>query len=153
MRATSLRTCLNSLGANFINEIEYIETEYGNEDYLNKVCKAVDEFLVYDKLSTESQPDSCTSGRTAYMYPSHCTHGWLGPNCTNICFSDCLNSCGKANYDGFYCKGIYNIWYKNYKHIKQTCHRYVETIKTAPSPCETTPNHGKPCQKVLVTHL
>ena len=118
MRAASLRTCLNSLGANFINEIEYIETEYGNEDYLNKVCKAVDEFLVYDKLSTESQPDSCTSGRTAYMYPSHCTHGWLGPNCTNICFSDCLNSCGKANYDGFYCKGIYNIWYKNYKHIK-----------------------------------
>ena len=109
MRATSLRTCLNSLGANFINEIEYIETEYGNEDYLNKVCKAVDEFLVYDKLSTESQPDSCTSGRTAYMYPSHCTHGWLGPNCTNICYSDCLNSCGKANYDGFYCKGIYNI--------------------------------------------
>ena len=101
MRANSLRTCLNSLGANLINEIEYIETAYGFEDYLNKVCKAVDEFLIYDKFGTESQPDSCTSGRTAFMYPSYCDRGWLGPDCQNGCVND--------NYEGFYCKGMYNI--------------------------------------------
>ena len=99
MRAMSLRACLTSLGATGSNEIEYIETAYGNDDYLNKVCEAVDLSLIYDKSRTESQPDSC-SGKSTYMYPSHCGQGWLG--------NDCTNGCGNDNYDGFYCKGIEN---------------------------------------------
>ena len=99
MRAMSLRTCLTSLGATGSNEIEYIETAYGNDDYLNKVCKAVDLSLIYDKSRTESQPDSCSDKSTS-MYPSYCGQGWLG--------NDCTNRCGNDNYDGFYCKGIYN---------------------------------------------
>ena len=60
MRAISLRACLNSLGANLNYEIRYIETYDSNEDYLDKVCKAVDESLIYDKDRTESQPDICS---------------------------------------------------------------------------------------------
>ena len=110
MRAISLRACLNSLGANLNHEIRYIETEFDNlnADYLNKVCKAVDESLIYDKDRTESQPDSCFFPNCAYpdacaQYPSQCIEGWLPPN-------DCFNHCHNDNYEGFYCKGMYIIY-------------------------------------------
>ena len=110
MRALrSLKDCLNSLGANLNNEIRYIETHgFGNDDYLNKVCKAVDESLTYDKDRTESQPDSCSDTNCEYpnpggcvQYPSGCNQGWLG--------NECLNHCYNVNYNGFYCKGICNM--------------------------------------------
>ena len=106
MRAISLLNCLNSLGSNKNNEIRYIETHYGiNDDYLDKVCKAVDESLIYDEDRTEAQPDSCFgSGEPPFMvaqYPSQCIQGWLG--------NDCFNHCHNDNYEGFYCKGMYNI--------------------------------------------
>ena len=114
MDALSLRDCLNSLGANLNFEIRYIETYGFNEDYLNKVCKAVDESLIYDKDRTESQPDSCFFPNCAYpdacaQYPSQCIEGWLPPN-------DCFNHCHNDNYEGFYCKGMYNIYQKSYKY-------------------------------------
>ena len=107
MPATLLRGCLQSLGATGTKQIEYIETNYGHDDYLNNVCNAVNEDLSYDKSRTELQPDSCTSCTSCVynMYPSHCNQGWLG--------DDCRNRCGNANYNGFYCKGIYNTISKN----------------------------------------
>ena len=96
MQATLLRGCLESLGATGTKQIEYIETTYGHDDYLNNVCNAVNVHLSYDKTRTELQPDSCTT--SAHMYPSHCNQGWLG--------QDCSNGCGNVDYNGFYCKGI-----------------------------------------------
>ena len=105
MPAALLRGCLESLGATGTIQIEYIETTYGYEDYLNNVCNAVNENLSYDKSRTESQSDSCTSVSGIYMYPSHCKQGWLG--------KDCNNGCPQQNYNGFYCKGIYiSVWNK-----------------------------------------
>ena len=104
MPATLLRGCLQSLGATGTKQIEYIETDYGNDDYLNNVCNAVNEDLSYDKSRTELQPDSCTSGSNSClhsyctMYPGGCSQGWLG--------YDCVNGCDNANFQGFYCKGI-----------------------------------------------
>ena len=95
MPATRLRECLVSLGSTGSAQIEYIETQYGNRDYLDKVCHATLTGSTYDQVLTEAQPDVCTS--SAYMYPSHCSQGWLG--------NDCSNGCGHANYAGFYCTG------------------------------------------------
>ena len=103
MPATLLRGCLKSLGSTGTKQIAYIETIYGYEDYLNNVCNAINVDLSYDKTRTESQPDSCTVSRihqVFLMYPSYCNQGWLG--------IDCYHACGNANYNGFYCKGIYN---------------------------------------------
>ena len=90
MPATLLRSCLETLGATGTKQVQYIETAYGNDNYLHRVCNAVNEHYSYDKYRTESQPDSCTKGG-AYMYPSHCDQGWLG--------QDCLNGCGYPNYN------------------------------------------------------
>ena len=97
MMAASLRGCLNVLGATGTKEIEYIETAYGNTDYLDKICNTIGENLTYDSSRTKSQPGVPTC-RNTYMYPSHCNQGWLG--------TDCRNGGGLA-YAGFYCKGIY----------------------------------------------
>ncbi len=105
MPATLLRGCLQSLGATGTEEIEYIETAYSHDDYLNNVCNAVYVDLSYDKTRTESLPHSCTISHSTYMYPSHCNQGWLG--------NDCSNGCGNTNYNGFYCKGIHNTITKN----------------------------------------
>ena len=101
MMAASLRRCLKSLGATGSEKIEYIETFYGKDDYLDNVCRAIGDNLVYDKSRTESQPDSCTGIQDMYpyMYPSLCNQGWLG--------RDCFNGCSRPNYAGFYCKGMY----------------------------------------------
>ena len=95
MPATRLRECLASLGSTGTAQIEYIETQYGNRDYLDNVCNATLPGSTFDRELTEAQPDVCTS--SAYMYPSHCSQGWLG--------NDCSNGCGHANYAGFYCTG------------------------------------------------
>ena len=96
MHATRLRRCLTSLGGTGSKQIQYIETHYGNRDYLDKVCNATFPGSIYDKARTEAQPDKCTT--SGYMYPSHCSQGWLG--------NDCHNGCGNKNYAGFYCKSL-----------------------------------------------
>ena len=106
--AGSLRGCLNILGATGTKEIEYIETDYGHTDYLDKICNAIGENLTYDSSRTESQPDILHSG-SAYMYPSRCNQGWLG--------RDCSNDYGNRNYAGFYCKGIYQSVQKKLSQI------------------------------------
>ena len=99
MPATRLRDCLTSLGSTGSLPIAYIETIYGNTDYLDKVCNAAIPGSSYDKALTEAQPDACSSSNSALMYPSHCYQGWLG--------NDCTNGCGAMNYAGFYCTGMH----------------------------------------------
>ena len=99
MPATRLRDCLTSLGATGTSPIQYIETQYGNTDYLDKVCNAITPGSAYNRALTEAQPDSCSS--SAFMYPSYCSQGWLG--------NDCSNGCAHANYAGFYCTGILEV--------------------------------------------
>ena len=100
MPATRLRECLVSLGSTGTAQIEYIETYYGHTDYLDKVCDATLPGSSFDQELTEAQPDVvCTS--SAYRYPSHCSQGWLGNDCSNGCANYI------ANYAGFYCKGRY----------------------------------------------
>jgi len=98
MPATRLRDCLVSLGSTGSEQIEYIETAYGENDYLDKVCNATLPGSIYNQVLTEAQADACRSTTKAIMmYPSHCSQGWLG--------NDCNNGCGNANYAGFYCTG------------------------------------------------
>ena len=98
MPATRLRDCLVSLGSTGSEQIEYIETAYGEKAYLDKVCNATLPGSIYNQVLTEAQPDACRSTTKAIMmYPSHCSQGWLG--------NDCNNGCGNANYAGFYCTG------------------------------------------------
>ena len=97
MPTKSLRDCLTSLGGIGTRQIEYIDIGYGDENYLDNVCKAVNPNLVFDLDRTEAQPDACSS--EAYMYPSHCHGGWLG--------DDCYNGCANPNFDGFYCTGTF----------------------------------------------
>ena len=96
MAATSLRMCLSSLGGEGNETIEYIETYYGNRDYITEVCRHIDNALEYDQYRTENQTDMCESNRSAFMYPSRCNQNWLG--------DDCYNNCSNDNYRGFYCK-------------------------------------------------
>ena len=100
MPATLLLDCLKALGSTGTRQIEYIETFYGHDDYLNKVCKAIHPSFAYDKYRTEAQSDACSSNRGAYMYPSNTKQGWLGEGYRN--------RCGNKNYIGFYCKGNNN---------------------------------------------
>ena len=97
MPATRLRDCLTSLGGTGSSPIAYIETVYGNTDYLDKICNAAIPGSSYDKERTEAQQDACTT--SALMYPSSCSQGWLG--------NDCSNGCGNINYAGFYCTGMH----------------------------------------------
>lgn len=96
MPAIKLRKCLNTLGSNGTARIEFIEIYYGNTDYLDQVCRIINEELLFDFERTENQLDTCLSNHTAYMYPSKCNQTWLG--------DDCFNNCTYDNYEGFYCK-------------------------------------------------
>ena len=94
MNASLLRDCLTEQGADpLFHQIQYIETTYGHEEYLTKVCQSIHSESKYDKVKTEQQPDLCPSDKSAYMYPSTCSNGWL--NC------DKSNGCGFDNYAGF----------------------------------------------------
>ena len=127
MPAKLLTTCLNQLSGLLEEEdiqinrdsneddgdntkrkpIEYIETHYGKEDYLDNVCRFMKPSYgpyIYDKKRTEAQPDACVCKVDGdcdlhYMYPSDCKEYWL----------DCQlqNGCSNKNYKGFYCKGTY----------------------------------------------
>ena len=100
MNASCLRDCLTFLGADpSFHQIQYIETSYGNEEYLTKVCQSIHSELKYDKVRTEQLPDICPAGEDAYMYPSTCKDGWL--DC------DKFNGCGLYNYAGVYCYGMF----------------------------------------------
>jgi len=96
MPATRLRRCLTDLGSYGTERIDFIETYYGNTDYLDQVCGHISKDLVYDWQRTENQTDMCPSDRAAYMYPSKCNQTWIG--------DDCLNNCTFDNYEGFFCK-------------------------------------------------
>ena len=120
MMAASLRGCLNILGATGTKEIEYIETDYGHTDYLDKICNTIGENLTYDSSRTESQPDIFHSG-SAYMYPGACRQGWL------LC-GDYNSGYGNRNYAGFYCKGIYQS-VKKISHIQPLSMDFVSIIR------------------------
>ena len=100
MKATSLRDCLTSLGGDpEFQPVEYIETLFGHDDYLENICQSIYPDLKYDKEKTENQKDVCTSaGVDGLMYPSYCDKGWL--KCDSI-----KNGCGNPNFSGFFCKG------------------------------------------------
>jgi len=99
MKASSLRDCLTILGADSsFKQIDYIETQYGHQNYLEKVCQSIYPGLKYDSRRTEHQPDKCPSYEDGWMYPSHCSNGWLDCDSTK-------NGCLWPNYAGFYCKG------------------------------------------------
>ena len=103
MKASFLRDCLTYLGSDpTFRQIEYIETHYGNEEYLDQVCQNISSTLSYDKIRTEDQSDACPSNKDGLMYPSYCEDGWL--QCDTI-----RNGCLWPNYDGFYCKGIFTL--------------------------------------------
>ena len=119
MPANLLRPCLNALAAkNQItleqksNPIEYIETAYDREDFLEEVCRSMQKSphapYVYDKKRTEAQIDVCVCKNgdceQHYMYPSDCPR-ILGDK---YAFLTCehKNGCSNKNYKGFYCKGI-----------------------------------------------
>ena len=116
MDAALLRACLISLGSTETSSIEYIEIAYGNTDWLDNVCNAINSGSKFDKARTETQPDACTVG-SARMYPSTCSNGWLGNSCTN--------GCGNQNYNGFYCTGKYVI---NIVLKPTTEYRYINYI-------------------------
>ena len=100
MPASKLRNCLRHLGSSSTVPIEYIETHYGATNALDKICNAITPGMTFDSSRTHAQPNSCSTGRSAYTYPGYClawySRGWLGDNC--------LNGCGNVNYAGFYCK-------------------------------------------------
>ena len=101
MKASSLRDCLTSLGADpDFRQVEYIETVFGHDDYLDKICQSICVDLKYDKIKTEEQDDACPSNADGLMYPSHCEDGWL--ECDSI-----KNGCANSNFIGFFCKGKY----------------------------------------------
>ena len=110
MSATSLRTCLTSLGANpSFREIEYIEIhpQYtSSRIFLEKICYN-GKGLFYDQNKTEEQDKACTSG-SGWMYPSYCDNNnvdsWL--ECEGKS-EGCKNK--YTNFNGFFCKGIPNI--------------------------------------------
>ena len=101
MSASSLRDCLTSLEANSaFHQVDYIETYYGHDEYLQNVCQSIYPYdLEYDKTRTENQTDDCESHLDGWMYPSHCSDGWLKCDSTK-------NGCIRANYAGFFCLGI-----------------------------------------------
>jgi len=106
MNASSLRDCLTRLGANStFHQIEYIETHYGNDEYLDQVCRSINPLLAYDKEKTEGQPDDCPSNKDGWMYPSYCS--FSGYDGFLMCDS-IHNGCLWPNYPGFYCKDTSN---------------------------------------------
>ena len=96
MGTIKLEKCLDQIGGNGPHNIDFIETYYGNTNYLDKVCHTINTNMVFDSERTESQPDVCKSNSTFFMYPSLCNQGWLG--------TDCENNCTNDNYEGFFCK-------------------------------------------------
>ena len=103
MRASSLRDCLTSLGGDpEFQQVEYIETYFGHDDYLEKVCQSIFPDLKYDQIRTEDQDDICPSNIDGLMYPSYCNDGWLECDSTT-------NGCANPNFNGFFCKGIYCV--------------------------------------------
>ena len=101
--ATSLRDCLTSLGGDpgFL-QVDFIETYFGHDDYLQRVCQSIYPELKYDKVRTEDQDDCCPSNTDGLMYPSYCADGWL--ECDSI-----KNGCVNPNFYGFFCTGIHML--------------------------------------------
>ena len=102
MKASSLRNCLNSVGGSGINPIEVISTQpFGHEDYLDNVCDSVYETWIYNKARTESQQNTCSNAKYAYIYPGCCKEDtpWLE------CESE-ERECDDVGYDGFFCSGM-----------------------------------------------
>ena len=99
MKASLLRDCLTSLGGDpEFRQVEYIETIFGHEDYLENVCQSIYPDLKYDNQKTVEQVDACPSNADGLMYPSYCDDGWLA--CDTI-----KNGCANPNFEGFFCKG------------------------------------------------
>ena len=97
MNALFLRDCLTSLGSDpGFHQIEYIETHYGHDDYLQDICNSINSNLIYNKSLTEAQNDACPSNEDGWMYPSYCNLGYLECETTK-------NGCLWPNYKGFYC--------------------------------------------------
>ena len=99
MKASLLRDCLTSFGGDpKFKQVEFIETLFGHEDYLDQICQSIYRDLNYDKEKTEDQDDACPSNTDGLMYPSYCADGWL--ECDSI-----KNGCVNPNFVGFFCKG------------------------------------------------
>jgi len=131
MPATKLRRCLNTLGSNGTERVEYIDIHYGNTDYLDQVCGSINEDFLFDLERTENQMDMCLSNHTAYMYPSNCNQSWIG--------GDCISNCTFDNYEGFFCKRSATTAPSSTVQSTTTTSITTSTIASSPT---TTTNHA-----------
>ena len=100
MAARDLGSCLTKFGSIGNTTIDYIEVHEGNEEFLEEVCKEINEDFVFDMNKTLGQLDQCNGlNNTFYMYPSTCNknNDWPGEACLKT-------TCIGKNVDGFYCK-------------------------------------------------
>ena len=104
-----------------------METHYGNEDYLQEVCKSINPNLSYNKKKTEEQTDECPSNEDGLMFPSYCSDGWLA--CDAI-----KNGCLWPNFIGFYCSGIsfIKLWVLFASLVKSVENSWMKICKLSP---------------------
>ena len=108
MEAKSIANCLRAFGSPITYDFDYVELEFGHENFLDMICKlnGTRPRWYYDHVKTSAQDDACNfeSNISSHnMYPDLCLT-WL---CDQSCHSrPCDNSCYYTNYAGFFCSGM-----------------------------------------------